>query len=152
MGPSGSPATVPVSGDSDVNAPGGTTIELLFHKPLEPVKAQAVKKMLATVIDFDPHSATEIYAESLPAPVQKAIREKRVVEGMTREQVILAMGKSTNRSREVKDGLETEDWVYGTPPGKITFVTFSGDKVIKVKEAYAGLGSEAPSPAPVIIH
>ena len=35
-----------------------------------------------------------------------------------------------------------EDWVYGTPPGKITFVTFSGDKVIKVKDSYAGLGNQ----------
>jgi hypothetical protein len=53
------------------------------------------------------------------------------------------MGHPTHKSRETKDGLETEDWVYGTPPGKITFVTFNGNKVIKVKEAFAGLGSEA---------
>jgi len=32
--------------------------------------------------------------------------------------------------------------VYGTAPGKITFVTFNGDKVIKVKEQYAGLGTD----------
>jgi hypothetical protein len=32
--------------------------------------------------------------------------------------------------------------VFGTPPGKITFVTFNGDKVIKVKDSYAGLGSQ----------
>jgi hypothetical protein len=37
--------------------------------------------------------------------------------------------------------------VYGTPPGKITFVTFNGNKVIKVKEAFAGLGTEATGPA-----
>ncbi len=153
MGPAGNTNTVPMSGNNDVNAPGGTTIEVLFHKPLKPIKAQAVKKMLAAVIDFDPHSATEIYADTLPAPVKAAIREKRVVEGMTREQVILAMGKSTNRSRETnKDGLEVEDWVYGAPPGKITFVTFNGNKVIKVKEEYAGLGSAADPQAPVIIH
>jgi hypothetical protein len=155
MGPSGNPNTAPISnaGNNDINSPGGVTIELLFHKPLEPIKAQAVKKMLAGVIDFDPHSATELYADTLPAPVQAAIREKRVLEGMTREQVIMAMGKSTNRSRETnKDGLEVEDWVYGAPPGKITFVTFNGNKVIKVKEEYAGLGTESASQTPVIIH
>ena len=108
--------------------------------------------MLSTVIDFDPHSATEIYSETLSAPVQKAIKDKRVLEGMTKEQVIMAMGRSTNRMRETKDGLETEDWIYGTPPGKIVFVTFSGDKVIQVKERYAGLGNETSSPSPVIIH
>ena len=59
---------------------------------------------------------------------------------MTHEQVIMAMGRPAHKSREINDGLETEDWVFGTPPGKITFVTFNGDKVIKVKEEYAGLG------------
>jgi len=46
--------------------------------------------------------------------------------------------------RETKDGVETEDWIYGVPPGKIVFVTFNGNKVIKVKETYAGLGTQAP--------
>jgi hypothetical protein len=38
--------------------------------------------------------------------------------------------------------------VDGTPPGKIVFVTLNGNKVIKVKEAYAGLGAEAAGPEP----
>ena len=50
---------------------------------------------------------------------------------------------------ETKDGLELEDWVYGTPPGRIVFVTFNGDKVIKVKESYAGLGTQVADP-PVV--
>ena len=44
-----------------------------------------------------------------------------------------------------KDGVDFEDWVYGTPPGKIVFVTFEGDKVVKVKEDYAGLGTDVGS-------
>ena len=40
--------------------------------------------------------------------------------GMTRDQVVLAMGRPEYKSRETKDGLEIEDWVYGTAPGKIT--------------------------------
>ena len=59
---------------------------------------------------------------------------------MDRDQVLLAVGHPVHKSRETKDGMELEDWVYGTPPGKITFVTFNGNKVIKVKEAFAGLG------------
>ena len=47
---------------------------------------------------------------------------------------------------ETTDGVELEDWVYGLPPGKITFVTFKGDKVVTVKEEYAGLGNIAQSP------
>jgi hypothetical protein len=31
--------------------------------------------------------------------------------------------------------------MYGQAPGKVTFVTFQGNKVVKVKEQYAGLGS-----------
>jgi hypothetical protein len=70
------------------------------------------------------------------------------MEGMDREQVLLAAGHPAHKSRETKEGLEVEDWVYGTPPGKIVFVTFNGNKVIKVKEAYAGLGKEAAGPEP----
>jgi len=148
MGPSGNPGTAPI-GRNDSNAPGGTSIAILFHKPLEPIKASEVKKMLAPVLDFEKHSVTEIYSETLPPETQKAIKEKRVLEGMNHEQVVMAMGRPQHKSREIKDGLEIEDWVYGTPPGKITFVTFNGDKVIKVKESYAGLGTSVRDPAPV---
>ncbi len=132
----------PIGGYGDANAPGGTNIALVFHKPLESITAAQVKKMLTPVLDFDKRTATQLYAESLPPAVQKAIKEKRVVEGMNHDQVLLAMGHPAHKSREEKDGMELEDWVYGTPPGKITFVTFNGDKVIKVKVDYAGLGTE----------
>ena len=80
--------------------------------------------------------------------MQLAIKEKRAVEGMDRDQILLALGKPVTKSRETKDGLEIEDWIYGKPPGRITFVTFNGNKVIKVKESYAGLGAEAAAPLP----
>jgi len=140
--------TTPV-GNNDTNSPGGTSIAILFHKPLEAMKASEVKKMLASVLDFEKHSVTEIYSETLPPETQQAIKEKRVLVGMNREQVMMALGRPQHKSREVKDGLETEDWVFGTPPGKITFVTFNGDKVIKVKDSYAGLGTQVANP-PVI--
>ena len=139
---------VPI-GNSDSNAPGGTSIAILFHKPLEPIKSAEIKKMLAPVLDFEQHSVTQIYSETLPPEVQQAIKEKRAREGMNHEQVIMALGRPEHKSREVKDGLELEDWVYGKAPGKITFVTFNGDKVIKVKEAYAGLGTQVGNP-PVV--
>lgn len=134
-------APAPIS-RNDTSSPGGTSIAILFHKPLEPIKATAVKKMLEPIIDFEKRTVTEVYTETLPPETQKAIREKRALEGMNHEQVVLAMGKPQHKSRETKDGLDLEDWVYGQAPGKITFVTFKGDKVIKVKEAYAGLGSQ----------
>lgn len=145
-GPNSDPAMAPIGDDS--NAPGGTSIVLLFHKPLQPIKAAALKKILSPVLDFDQRSSTEIYAETLPPEVRKAIKEKRVREGMTHDQVLLAVGRPTHHERDTADGVEEESWVYGTPPGKITFVTFVGDKVTKVKEEYAGLGNVAQDPPP----
>lgn len=127
-------------------APGGTSIEILFRRPLETMKTADVKKILAAVLDFEKRSATELYAESLPPEIKKAVEEKKAIEGMDREQVLLAMGRPRHKSRETKDGMELEDWVYGQPPGRIVFVTFNGDKVITVKEAYAGLGTEVQNP------
>jgi len=139
--------TSPIS-NGNINPTAGTNIEILFHKPLTGLKSADVKKILAPIFDFEKRSATELYSETLPPAVQKAIKDKRVLEGMDRDQVLLALGHPVHKSRETKDGLEIEDWVYGTPPGKITFVVFNGNKVIKVKEAYAGLGAEASGPQP----
>jgi hypothetical protein len=141
----GYPTTAPVP-QGNSNAPSGTYIAILFHKPLEPMKAADVKKLLAPILDFEKHSATALYVDTLTPEMKQAIQDKRAVEGMNREQVILAMGRPAHKSRETKDGVETEDWVYGMPPGKITFVTFRGEKVIKVKEEYAGLGTEVSDP------
>ncbi len=140
MGSSG--RTTPV-GQQQTNAPGGTSIALLFHGPVPPLKPEHIKKMLAPVLDFEKRTVTETFMESLPPEFQQAVKEKRAVEGMNRDQVVFSLGKPVRKVREVKDGTELEDWIYGQPPGRIVFVTFNGDKVVKVKEDYAGLGTEA---------
>jgi hypothetical protein len=139
----------PVTNNSNSSASTGTYIQLSFHKPMENLTAAEVKKILAPVLDFDKRSATQIYAETLPPETQKAITEKRALVGMDRDLVLLALGHPDHKYRETKDGVDTEDWIFGTPPGKITFVTFAGSKVVKVKEEYAGLGSQT-SAAPQI--
>lgn len=146
-GPSSAPIMQPIRQGSDANAPGGASITLMFHHPLEPVKADEIKKMLAPILDFEKHSAATVYAESLPPETQKAIKEGHALVGMTRDEVVMALGRPVYRSREVKDGVEYEDWVYGQAPGKITFVTFDGNKAVKVKEEYAGLGAVPSGPA-----
>jgi hypothetical protein len=118
----------------------GTIIELDFHKPMENLTADDVKKILSPLLDFDKRTVTKVYTETLPPAMQNAIKQKRAIEGMDREQVTMALGHPDHKYREAKNGVDTEDWIYGTPPGKITFVTFAGSKVVKVKEEYAGLG------------
>jgi hypothetical protein len=137
-------ATTPISQPANANAPAGTSIVLMFKAPVPEIKPAEIKKMLSTVLDFEKHSATQTFFESLPPEMQQAVKDKRVLVGMNRDEVLAAVGKPVRKVRDVQDGDETEDWIYGTPPGKITFVTFRDAKVIKVREDYAGLGTEAP--------
>jgi hypothetical protein len=141
------PATRPISTQPNTAAPSGTSIALLFNKPVPPLKAGDIKKMLAPVLDFEKQSATENYVEKLPEPMQKAIKANKAIEGMDRDEVLLALGKPRHKERNISsDGTETEDWIYGDPPGKITFVTFVGSKVTRIKEAYADVGGSTAPP------
>jgi hypothetical protein len=127
----------------------GTYIVVVFRKPMENLTSADVKKMLAPIMSFDQHSATQLYSETLSPEMQKAVAEKRAMVGMTHEQVKLALGSPDQHGRETtKDGTETEYWIFGKPPGKITFVTFAGSKVIAVKDQYAGLGGDVAQRQP----
>ena len=142
-------STSPVGRGQNTNSPGGTAIALEFDKKLSAMKASDVKKMLAPILDFEKRTATESYVETLPPEVKQAILEKRAIEGMDRDQVLLALGPPRRKTRETKDGYEQEDWIYGEPPGKLTFVTYRGSKVFKVKDVFAGLGgSTVPTTLP----
>jgi hypothetical protein len=112
------------------------------------MKVAELKNMLAPLFDFSKKSASQNYVETLPEPIKKAIHEQRAVEGMSREQVMLALGRPRNKSRENKDGDEIEDWIYGEPPGKVTFVTFNEGKVVKIREDYANIGGSTAPPLP----
>ena len=141
--------TTPINGGQATNAPGGTNVALRFGEPIGEVTSAEVKKMLAPVLLFDKQTVTEQAMESVTPEVKHAIEEKRPIEGMTRDEVVMALGKPLRKSRETKDTIEYEDWIYGQPPGRVMFVTFSGAKVVKVKETYAGLGgtiAETPKP------
>ena len=87
MGGSTAPVSTPNS-----NAPSGTSIVVLFHKPLSGTKVAEIKKALAPVLDFEKRSATEIYAENLAPEVKKAIQDKKVLEGMDREVSAMYIG------------------------------------------------------------
>lgn len=142
--------TVPISQPQGTTAPGGTALALVFNKPVPALKAADIKKMLAYVLSFEKETVTENYVEKLPAPIQNAIKQNKAIVGMDRDQVLLAIGRPRHKERNVtKDGTETEDWIYGDPPGKITFITFAGSKVIQVREAYADIGGSTAPPLAV---
>ena len=129
----------PVTGPA-TNAPGGTTVALTFGGPIGETSSADIKKLLLPVLDFEQSSVTENYVETLSEPIKEAVKAKKAIEGMNRDQVLLAVGRPVRKTRESKEGTDYEDWIYGEPPGRVTFVTFTGDKVVKVKETYAGLG------------
>lgn len=143
-------STRSINTGAPTSAPSGTTIALLFDGPIGEVTSAEVKKMLKPVLDFAKESVTENYVENLPPEIKEAVRDKRAVVGMNRDQVLLAVGRPLRKSRETKDGAEIEDWIYGEPPGRVTFVTFTGDKVVRVRDTYAGLGGTiAETPGPI---
>jgi hypothetical protein len=141
--------TTPINRDQNSNSAAGTTIEVIFPEGGVPgLKAEDVKKILKPVLEFDKETATENYVVSLPEPVQQAIKAKKAILGMDRDQVLLAMGKPRHKERTTLDGNELEDWIYGDPPGKVTFITFQSSKVSKIKEAYADIGGSTATPLP----
>lgn len=147
--PNSGRGTRPISSGGGI-ATMGTNIAINFHKPMENLTAAEVKRILAPLMTFDLRSVSVSYIETLPPEMQKAIADKRALEGMDREQVKMALGVPLRKYREAKDGVDLEDWIFGQAPGKITFVTFQGPKVVKVKEQYAGLGSET-APTRIIV-
>ncbi|HEY7212515.1 MAG TPA: hypothetical protein VH477_19720 [Bryobacteraceae bacterium] len=148
VGMGGGTATAPVSTNQNGQA-NGSHVALVFSGAVPSLKAQDIRQMLSPIFDFAKHSAAEQYVDRLPEPVKKAIKEQRAIEGMDHDQVLLAMGKPRSKSRETNaEGDAIEDWVYGDPPGKITFVRFNEGKVVKVENSYANVGGTTAPPLP----
>jgi hypothetical protein len=74
-----------------------------------------------------------LYSPTVPPKFKDAIKKHEVVVGMDRDAVLSSKGAPDRRVREVRDGVEQEDWIYGTPP-HVLFVTFDGDQVVAVKQ------------------
>ena len=132
------------------NAMAGASIEISFPESIGSIDATGVKKILAKVLDFDKHTSVESYIDSLPEPVREAIKAKKAIVGMDREQVLMALGTPVSKSRETKEDVDYEDFIYGKPPGIMRFVKFAGAKVVSVQEYYAGInGSTADNSGPI---
>jgi len=114
----------------------GATLILDYGHAVPDMSPDDLKRDLSLLLDFSKqHSAAVNWVDTLPPQFQEAIKDHRAVVGMDSEMVLAAMGRPEHKIREKSpEGNETEDWIYGNPPARTTFVTFAGDTVIRVKE------------------
>jgi hypothetical protein len=131
----GGAATAPPAVDHP-NEGAGSTLILDYGRALPDMSADDLMRDLEPFLDFSKqHSAAVNWVDTLPPQFKKAIQDHHAVEGMDHEMVLAALGRPDHKVRERNpDGDETEDWIYGDPPARTIFVTFSGDKVTRVKQ------------------
>ncbi len=133
VGPGSPSATPPEVAQSQTI---GATLILDFGRNVPDMSADDVMTDLQAFLDFSKeHSGAVNWIDTLPPQFKQAITDHEALEGMNHEMVLAALGRPEHKVRERDpDGTETEDWIYGTPPARTTFVTFTGDKVIRVKQ------------------
>jgi len=124
--------TVPVSQAPPVLT-YGSWVTLVFPDKVPNLTVDQVKQELGNVLDFARRTPTELYAPEVPAKFKDAIKNHQVLVGMNRDAVLSSKGPPDRRVREEREGVEQEDWIYGSPPHTL-FVTFDGDTVIKVQQ------------------
>lgn len=126
--------------------PTGSRITLVFKGGLPEVSAPEVKALLQPLIDFGSKSSVQAYADTLPAPLKKAIAQHDVLVGMDRKMVLAALGAPDSKIREhtADDPAQAryEEWIYGQIPKTVRFIRFTGDKVSQVKVAALGKAIE----------
>jgi len=138
--------TTPISRGDNRSAPTGSTVTLVFPKKLEDMTVDEIKEYLSPVLDFTPVTPMQAITAPVPPEFRAAIEEKRAAEGMDRDMVIAALGQPDRKVREMVDGIEQEDWIYGTPPLRTIFVKFEGDVVVSVEEHSGGVTGASQPP------
>lgn len=133
MGTGAPPQQIPPPGSNGANTYQGSWVTLNFSERIPDLSGSQVKELLAGVLDFSRQSAAVPWIESIPVEFREAIKNKKAMVGMDRQMVLAAKGRPDRKVREVKNNVETEDWIYGNPPF-VTFVVFVGETVVEVKE------------------
>src|SRR5271155_680682 len=86
--------------DTVTPAPGGTTLAVHFSGGIDGVTSNDVKKALGGVLNFNQRTVTGEFTDNLPPEMKQAIVDKKAIVGMTREELLLAMGPPGRKSRE----------------------------------------------------
>jgi hypothetical protein len=111
----------------------GSSVTLVFPGKLPDLSVDQVKQALGNVLDFSRHSPTVLYSPEVPPQIKEAIKNHQVIVGMDHDAVLSSKGPPDRKVREVREGVEQEDWIYGLPP-HVLFVTFDGDSVSNVHQ------------------
>ncbi|MGH9581721.1 MAG: hypothetical protein ACRD4O_02155, partial [Bryobacteraceae bacterium] len=93
-------AMTPVETNQNAGQLQGSRLALVFPHGVPPLEPAEIRQMLSSIFDFSKHSAADLYFDRLPAPVQKAIKEKRAIKDMDRDEVVLSLGKPRDKSRQ----------------------------------------------------
>jgi len=129
-------ATNPVGSNAHPGEGMGANLILDYGRPLPEMTPDQLKQQLAPILDFSGEtSATVAWIDTVSPEFRKDIQAHEAAVGMDEDMVIAALGRPEHKVRERDpDGNDMEDWIYGDPPAKTTFVTFAAGKVIRVKE------------------
>jgi len=127
--------TVPVGREDKTKKAKGSKVVLRFAKKVPPdLKPEALKEMLAPVLDFNKHSFLKTGIDALPPEFQEAVKAKEARIGMDRNTVIMALGRPDKKVREKKDGVDVEDGIYFQRGLRAKFVTFENNVVVRIAE------------------
>lgn len=139
-GPDGEGTGTPVIQDNPAAGMegSGSRLTLTFKGPVPDLNGAQVKALLAPLISFGVESPTEAFANTLPAPLKKAVLEHHVLVGMTTDMVFYTLGRPEQKVRETEGQMPFEEWIYGHPPETVTFVRINGNRVIRVEIAKPG--------------
>jgi hypothetical protein len=117
----------------------GSAVTLEFKKHVPEMTGTELQQLLRPALDFSVKTAAEVFTDTLPPKIKKAVKNHEVMVGMNHDMVVMAKDRPAQKVREKDDkGKEYEEWIYGTPPQDVVFVRFAGDEVVMVKIAKVG--------------
>jgi hypothetical protein len=128
------PTTGSAPADDIYNAASGSTVTVLWKGESGELSTARLKELLEPVLDFKSETDAEAYQKSLPPKLAEAIKSHHALVGMNKEMVMYALGRPPRRERQVRDGQEYEEWIYGTPPREMQFIRFAGDRAVSIEE------------------
>jgi len=130
----GTGRSTPVVTNSDTTTTGyGSLVTVTLPGKQETATPEQVKLLLTSVLDFERRSPTVLYSPEVPPEIKEAIKNHQVIVGMDRDAVLSSKGPPDRKVRETRNDVEEEDWIYGLPP-HVLFVTFDGERVVRVEQ------------------